>query len=216
MFWFFIFSLSYYNILCITDITAVFSSIIGSVALALPIGTIIHEISITILSPFRKYRFFNIRRSIEYLKAIKHKYINNNADHKYQNVMVTLKAIKRKIGEKNSSITIDTEYIRDEIENRYSYYYARVDNGLFAPLFGGTLSYIFRIYLVKVAGQPRPVSCDYLILVIILCAVIAFLMLSYVPALLKEVDDLERQLVQFNDIIHPATCTPPWTYPSTQ
>ena len=44
--------------------------VVGAVALALPLGTILHQVSITLLSPYRKYRLFGRRHVLERLSGL--------------------------------------------------------------------------------------------------------------------------------------------------
>lgn len=185
-------------------------ALVGSVALALPLGTIIHQISISLLSPFRKIRFFNIRKVLDDLEGLKNSLDINNSDKKNQNILVFYQGTKISWKKSNNiEKDLDVEYIRKEISNRYSYYYVRIDNGIMAPIFGYGVFLLLHYCLNKTGIKlflDTPLLCKYTMpgIAVFFC----ILMVMYVPALLREVDDIERFLLKFENSINAEPAAP--------
>jgi hypothetical protein len=206
LFWSLLFFIPYIDWAKLSTVEAekLIVALIGSIALSLPLGSIIHQISISLLSPFRKKRLFIPRTVIEELKLIgkNHEFVNK--DPKFQNILVFAKGTKLSWTDAVTHVSkeIDIEYIRQEIDNRYSYYYVRMDNGFFAPLFAYGIFYLFKSVLHKAGANifiQSPLICIYTIptIAIFVCA----LMLFYIPVLFKEIDDIERYLVCYENYI---------------
>lgn len=179
-------------------------ALVGSFAVALPLGTVIHQISISLLSPFRKERFFIKILVIDELKILKDKMTSfNNSDEKYQSILVFYQGINVKWTTKeNMEKTLDVEHIRNEISNRYSYYYVRIDNGIIAPVIG-----FFLFLLINFCADKANVGITLQnpiipsIIMPLIALIFCYLIVKYVPELLKDIDDIERLLLKFEDNI---------------
>jgi hypothetical protein len=178
-------------------------ALLGSVALGLPLGTIIHQISISILSPFRKFRFFNKRKILDDLRQRAELLKIINRDTKNQALLVLQQATRLSWEEGDLKKELNIDYVGEEISNRYSYYYVRIDNGVIAPLFAliaSKLLYNYLSFLKAPILLAKPIFCPYVMPFIAL--VICVLMTMYIPELLREVDDLERLILTYEQRIH--------------
>ncbi|WP_291302581.1 hypothetical protein [Desulfovibrio sp. MES5] len=178
-FWMALFLIPYFNNVSLTQENGkgfdTFFALLTSVGLSSPIGILLHQISISIASPFRKKRLFLFKREVTFK--------DNFSNAKY----VLSKSLPMKAVD-----DYKIEYIVDEITNRYSYYYVRIDNGFFAPLFGYILSNC-TLYLAEKSNwsflKPDPI---FSVCWIILFAVLIFISAGfYIPTLFKEINELE-------------------------
>lgn len=168
-------------------------ALVGSVALGLPLGTVIHQISITLFSPFRKKRLGGLRTVLEKTSQIAISLGIQNTDAKNQSILVLKQGTKISNGSDKIKKEIDIEYIRQEISNRYSYYYVRMDNGLIAPCLAYIVFLFTLLYLslgkttILLSTPILPFWC-----IPFVAYIFCFMMLWYIPELLKETDDLEN------------------------
>jgi len=196
VFWTIMFSFPYVNWEAVEGADAQFLTFVGValIALALPLGTIIHQISITIASPFRQYRFLNKRKVLTDLEKMRASLEFDSSDKKNQFALVFAQSWR---GNGKNQVEkcpdLDIEHIRAEISNRYSYYYVRIDNGLFAPIVGYGISEVLRSAGSSLLA-PDPAFCP----AIVTLGAVSFagLMTAYIPAIFREVDDIERFLVR--------------------
>ena len=199
MFWVILFLLPYLDVGKLIEIGEgkAITALIGLVTLALPLGTIIHQISITVFSPFRDRRFCNRRSVLNDLKQLATSLEVTNKDRKNQCLLVLHQGIRISWKDSDVEKDLDVEYLREEVSNRYSYYYVRIDNGLLAPVFAVLIFCLLKHYLQSSHKELFLLDPTLAIWVIPVAAtVICLLVLLYIPALLKEVDDLERLLLE--------------------
>jgi MFS family permease len=84
---------------------------------------------------------------------------------------------------------------REEIANRYSYYYARLENGTIAPLLGFILSaLVLRVFWHTEYVLAQPSFSPFWI--VAPAIVVAIAVLWRIPQLFRELDDLEVALVR--------------------
>jgi hypothetical protein len=102
---------------------------ISGFIVAAPIGYLMHQIDITLLNPFKDNRLGGERKAIKLLKE----YIKDYHIFKGIKPQMSLEIIKCLSDEK---IKFNYTYFEKEISNRYSYYYSRIEAGLFSPIFG--------------------------------------------------------------------------------
>src|SRR6185437_12730295 len=117
------------------DATKLFSAVFGSVVLSIPLGNYIHQVSDTLFNPFRARRLlFWPRAVVQEIASSLGASATQFSDATFQAILVFSKATlrTRKLGgvERNLELKFDAEILREEISNRYSYYYARIENGL--------------------------------------------------------------------------------------
>ena len=208
--WMLFFLTPYINIGPLIQIDAVklFAVVFGSITLSIPLGNYLHQFTDSILNPFARRRLlFWPRAVISHVDALLQHDGDWYRDKTFQAILVFSKAHSRtkKISvvrgsKSNSGSTqendseLNIEILREEISNRYSYYYARVENALVAPIFGG----VFCVLVVHVFGatsyiHEAPVFSP---LWIVLGAFLgAIPILWRVPHLFRELDDLEVALV---------------------
>src|SRR6266851_3367843 len=164
--WAFLFLGPYLNVAELLSIDAVkfLSFVFGSAVLSIPLGNYIHQVTDTLFNPFRKWRLFFFRRAAvtdiqELLRTEK-----AGRDHTFQAVLVFCKAISREeklssVDPKKEIITkFDAAVLREEISNRYSYYYARIENGVIAPVLGGAFAaFAYRLFCTTsyVLSEPK-------------------------------------------------------------
>ena len=202
IFWFLLFLVPYLNIesLYRVDATKVFAAILGSVALSIPLGNYIHQFTDTIFNPFAKRRLlFWPRAVISYLNQELGPEEKNYFDVSYQAILVFSKSseIEIKTGGKGSESTLKlkTELIREEISNRYSYYYARLENGIIAPIVGFGLAFVTRVLLTQsifVVSEPSLSPLWF----ISVAGLAGLVVVWRIPQLFRELDDLEVALVR--------------------
>jgi hypothetical protein len=90
----------------------------------------------------------------------------------------------------------DTAFIREEISNRYSYYYVRLENGLYAPFIALCL-----FWLLKSGIPAEQLLKDRESLINVIFGsmlLIGLIICGYIPQILKELNDLEIVLLRVN------------------
>ena len=181
------------------------TTLLGSLVISLPLGNYIHQITDSAFSPYlrKRARLFD-RKSIEHVEKVFKEEISHCADNTFQALLLVSQSISRSI--KNDASTnngiaieadVDIAFMRENIRNRYSYYYARLENGLFAPVIGGVIaSLIYNITqdLEFIRSEPV-VSLFYLVLASIIVCVG---MLWRIPQIFRELDDIEILLIEIN------------------
>ena len=121
---------------------------------------------------------------------------DNPSDKTFQRILVFSKAADQSQGDSDSDkITFKSDVLREAISNRYSYYYTRIENGLFTPVIGAAISaLIIHLGLLTQYFSPAPNFSPWFL---VGAALIAFLMLTWrIPQLFREIDDLEIALVE--------------------
>jgi hypothetical protein len=183
---------------------------VAAIPVALVLGFIIHQISIRVLNPFCEYRAFP-RGPRPVLTAIKKRLEERPGLNKYfKDIYDSLKGHLDMNGlfdlvaghptNKNPSYLA---YLRDEISRRYSYYYARMDTGLFAPILGFLLSLLITILWFSLGEQGSlqipycnclarwlPLIVSAIFVVVVSCGIV-----SYSKKLVREIDVLECALL---------------------
>ena len=190
------------------------AALVGSIVISLPLGNYIHQITDSIFNPYlrKRSRLFN-RKSIEHVEKVFNKEISQSADKTYQALFLLSQSISRSIKKSDSTnngiameADVDIAFLRENVRNRYSYYYARLENGLFAPIIGGGIaSLIYNVTenLEFIRYEPV-VSLFYLVLASI---VVCIGMLWRIPQLFDELDDIEILLIDINkDAIKKIIC----------
>lgn len=163
------------------------------IALSATLGFLMHEIDIFIFNPFKENRIC-VRRTV--IEAIRNRLKmrgqeSDYEDKKYQ----TYLEIK---------LSAQPEYIQKEISNRYSYYYARIEAGLFAPIFGLLLCIFVGIIISYIyCGSIVNPNWWLFIPTIIIIPIISTCILLYVPTLLKELNDLEHYVIKSHEKKYP-------------
>ncbi len=180
-------------------ITIVF---ISTIVFALPITIYIHQICITLFSPFRQYRLFGFgeRKVLKVLREICNDCKINLHDDKCQSILVLVKSFDVEYtnlvfdNNLSGSAKLNLERISEEITSRYSYYYVRMENGLIAPLVGYVLCLISLNLVPTDLLRTEPLI--WLKIIPLLAVVQCLMLIAYIPTLLKEIDDLEISLLK--------------------
>ena len=210
IFWTGLFLMPYLNLVKIFELDAVdlITIFVGTAMISLPVGNYIHQIVDTILSPYAEKRCFLFeRQSLNYVR--KHFSIIDKvaSDSTRQVVFVLSQSISTEITElkistgsvqgHNSVGFFNIDFVRESIRNRYSYYYARIENGLFSPAAGAILAAL--IYHSFKNGEIFISHAQFNVLIVVVTAVICgVIMLWRIKQLFKEIDDLEILLVMVN------------------
>lgn len=205
--WIVIFSSPYISVpkIFALDTGDLVAGAVGAIAIFLPLGNYIHQIVDSIANPFLKKRAHLFpRRSLEFIESRLAEKNANFHDKTYQSLIVFSEAIEQswKVSQPEADassprldeFTIDAQTVRENITNRYSYYYARIESGLFAPLFGFLISILVLSPLQKInLFLSEPQFNEWY--TYIAAVVVAAGMLWRIPQLFKELDDLEIMLV---------------------
>ena len=197
--WVLLFISPYLNIVEIAqiDATKLVSTIIGSIVVSIPLGNYIHQAADSICNPFRRNRLIFFKRAVIYhLEANLDVEGDNFSDKTFQRILVFSKAADQSQGINDSDkSTFKSDVIREEISNRYSYYYTRIENGFFTPVIGAVISaLIIHLGILTKYFSPAPNFSPWFL---VGAALIAFLMLTWrIPQLFREIDDLEITLVE--------------------
>ena len=186
-------------------VSGLITTLIGLIVISLPLGNYIHQITDSIFNPYlrKRARLFD-RRSIEHVEEVFKEEISRCADNTFQALLLISQSISRSIKNDDSinngiaiEADIDIEFMRENIRNRYSYYYARLENGLFAPIIGGVIaSLIYNITqdLEFIRSEPVVSLCYLILAPIIVCVG----MLWRIPQIFRELDDIEILLIEIN------------------
>lgn len=212
--WVLLFLTPHLNIAELINVDAVklFSVVLGSAVISVPLGNYVHQITDTVLNPFRKKRLFLCPRAViaEINEDLGDK-ANYFRDDTFQAILVFSKAYTMKIEPNHSApgkpafeFKVDT--LREEISNRYSYYYARMENGAVAPIFGVVFSLlIHRIFVDTNFILSEPSFSPWWVLVT--AAFVAVAMLARIGRIFRELDDLEVALVKLQRPCWPEIAT---------
>jgi hypothetical protein len=204
--WMILFLIPRLNIGALIQVDAVklFAVIFGSITLSIPLGNYIHQFTDAVFNPFKKTRLLLWPRAvIVYINSEIGRDASLFRDNTLQAVLVFSKAHSRSrktMNEMTDAVTRETtidlrvEIIREEIANRYSYYYARLENGAVAPVLGALFSIlVVRIFEATAYIRETPAFSP---LWIVLGAVLGGLPILWrIPKLFRELDDLEISLV---------------------
>jgi hypothetical protein len=182
------------------DATKFFALAIGSLTLSLPIGYYVHQVADTVFNPFARHRLLFWRRSaVFHLKAQLGTTAASYRDPTYQAALVFSKVYETSRtwdDQPKFEARIKPELIREEISNRYSYYYARIENGILAPTLGWLLSLLTRqLFWSTPYVLVRPTFSPWWL--ILPACVVGLLLLCRIPRLFDELDDLEVGLLNF-------------------
>jgi hypothetical protein len=209
LFWMLLFLTPHLNIDALTQVDAMklFAVIFGSITLSIPLGNYVHQFTDAVFNPFARRRLILWPRAvIRYIEGELGQATRFH-DGLYQAVLVfsksharTSKIANAKIAKpkpgRTQELNIDfkVEILREEIANRYSYYYARIENGVVSPVFG----YLLALLLIKMFGDTRyitlyPAFSPWWMVSVAIAGAIP--VLWRIPQLFRELDDLEVALV---------------------
>lgn len=186
---------------------------LAAIPVALILGFIIHQLSITLLNPFSEYRTFFGERPV--LISLR-KHLDRTAEldtgdfqKDYERVKETFD--KNGLFDALTGLPSDkgpsySDYLRSQISRRYSYYYARIDAGFFAPLSGLLLSLLICVILIlkDVLNSAQLFKLDIfarlipLEVSILLAIIISVGIVQYCSKLFREIDVLESVLLAEN------------------
>jgi hypothetical protein len=188
------------------------AAFLTALSAALPIGTLIHQSVIALHSPFRRKRLFGLWPDRLVVKEARRLFPSTTFDDStFQAITVYSRAMIRTVTTESTHAVsqgarydakveqqdgCDTAFIREEISNRYSYYYVRLENGLYAPFIALCLFWLLK------SGIPTEQLLkdrESLINVIVRSMVlIGLIICGYIPQILKELNDLEIVLLRSN------------------
>lgn len=189
------------NKINITLAEDILSLSVSGFIIAAPIGYLMHQIDISLFSPFKEERLGKKRKAILLLKD----YIKDYHIFRTIKPQMSLEIIKCLSDEK---IKFNYSYFEKEISNRYSYYYSRIEAGIFSPIFGflifiiivGFLYFNFGNPIIDINLKESAFLLRILFIIYILLAIfiISFLIYNYCKNLLEEIDELEYLFIQKN------------------
>ena len=181
------------------------TALVGSIFISLPLGNYIHQITDSIFNPYlrKRSRLFN-RKSIEHVEKVFKEEISQSEDKTYQALFLLSQSISRSIKKgdtTNNGIAmeadVDIAFMRENVRNRYSYYYARLENGLFAPIIGGMIaSLVYHVTEDLEFIRCEPVVSLYYLLLASIAVCIG--MLWRIPQIFRELDNIEILLIDIN------------------
>lgn len=162
-------------------------------ALSLPIGFLIHQTSVTIFNPFYKKRFLGVLKDRAVYEISTSELRISGVQIKSSNAAY-LSLLSRSLQSKD----LDVEYLREELSNRYSYYYARMEIGIIVPLILWPLSYLIYMLAEKYSDgifntTLRNIEYSNLIFISLFMSTA---LLLYVPKILSEIDEIEVFLLR--------------------
>jgi len=189
------------DIIISMKILDLFKIFLGVFILSPGLGFIFHQTNITLFSPyygsFLQAKFFKVEREIFYLVPdIK----NTNPEN------ITFKLLPPNIDFSSKSEIFaffayvlnrnkDNELLKQELANRYSYYYARVESGLISSILSFILVFSF-FYFVSIENVNWLKSMNlYILIPVLIILIISILMLSFCPKLLREINSLEKYVI---------------------
>jgi hypothetical protein len=174
---------------------SLFSLILSSITLSVPLGNYVHQFTDTVFNPFRAHRlFFGSRAVISEIRDQLGAGASHFRDNTFQAVLVFSKVYETS-AKTGVDGTLKIELLKEEISNRYSYYYARIENGLVAPAFGAAFAALL-FYLFRSTGYVSPASNFSLCWIAFSAVLLGSIILSRIPHLFRELDDLEVALVR--------------------
>lgn len=184
---------------------------ISSFVVAAPLGYIMHQIDISINSPFKEKTCGVKRNAIEELKKCTK---DNPIFTNIKTPQMPLEIFKCLLysDEKKGNFN----YFKNEISNRYSYYYSRMEAGIFSPIFGFIIFliiagvYYFNSgnypFIIGVLSNPPFIEINlenkfkllYIIFTVALAVsviMVSMTIYGYCKNIIKEIDELECFLV---------------------
>jgi len=176
----------------------IFSLIAFFVFFAIPVSVIVHQISVTMFNPYRRTRFpfFYITRDLCDVAESRYK-TDKNAVFKAVKFSCYLRSIRF-----NNDAYLCLEYLSEELSNRISYYYVRIESGLLAPVLS-FLIYSFIISMSKSLSSSAifhedtyNFSCVGLLAFFV---IYVFIMLQPIPRLLHEMNAIENLMLDAMD-----------------
>lgn len=180
-----------WDVLCkynIRDVAVLFAFIIAAVGM--PLGVIIHEISISLLPPFKE------NRRIEF-ECFKKLYNNsNNINPADRVISKSLKISWNKAGDICKK-ELESEYIRNTLSNRISYCYVRTDAGIFSALASIIIVEYLHLFTYKNEHMFFEINGWFWWIIPVILLFVSLLMLLYMPVLYKEIDDIEKELLTY-------------------
>ena len=212
LFWLCVFLAPHINFSVAPDINVenFFALFLGSIVLALPLGNYIHQITDSIFSPFAiKRAGFIERKSLKYAKLEFESEIYGLSDQTYQVLFLLAESLdgsyayrssKRDslvYGDVDKLNDFDVSFYRDNIQNRYSYYYARIENGLVAPIIA-LVAALFILMLPTLSPYFLEEPHLSATAIALLAIPIFMAMLWRIPQLFRELDDIEIAILKMN------------------
>ena len=191
--------------------TVVPALFVAGLALAVPIGFVIHEIDVLLLNGFWKlgrYRTGRERLPLETIRGFVPPTERNSLDRQYlqallefakfsKNDVESKNEVEGRSGAQSNEDHEDTDYcaslnahLDKEISNRYSYLYARIETGIYAP--------IIAWFVFVATVQSMNLDCaplNWFGWAVVITVALSALLFGYCPRLLKEIDALEILIV---------------------
>jgi hypothetical protein len=161
-----------------------FTIVLSSLVLSVPLGFLIHELDISIYSPYRLSRFGCERDSMKMISAVVRKATNNVVRSECLQALLEFAKFS---GEDSKDVNA---HLDKELSNRYSYYYARMEAAVYAPVFAVVL------FAATVLLGRLDVRVTFLgVMVITGIGAISATLLLYARRLLREIDAIETLIV---------------------
>jgi len=150
----------------------------STVAVSVPIGFLLHEIDVSIFGLFRR------GVNSESVKALRDVGKAKISSSKYQHRAAFLEYSKF------TDETARDVHLNKEVSNRYSYLYARMEAGFYAPIAACFLFYA-SVMLGLSNDIPAPIHCYVLGAI----AIVSLALLAYCPFLVQEIGAIETLMV---------------------
>lgn len=174
----------------------------AAIPIALVLGFIIHQISIRVFNPFCEYRTFYGERTV--LRALKARAKADGLTIGGADMNGIFDALAGLPSRRNVGYT---EYLRSEISRRYSFYYARLDAGLLAPVLGLVLSFFIYAFMFLLYGfgnnglatDGTPLRWLIPLGALLFTVSISIGNISYCGKLVREINVLECTLLAENE-----------------
>jgi hypothetical protein len=168
----------------LSDLSSLLTIALSGLALSVPIGFVIHESDVLLYREvYRRFRddyaWMNVIRGYFRVRPRTEKFIGK--EH-YQALLEFVKFTNQQQA---------NTHLEGEVSNRWSYFYARLEAGLYAPAFAVVLSWI----TIRLFRLPTVLSVNRLVAGAIAIIVISVLLVGYCPRLMKEIDAIETLTV---------------------
>jgi uncharacterized membrane protein len=181
-----------------TSVSFTSSGLLGAAASSLvfsvSLGFFIHEIHISVQSPYREKRFGHERKCFRVLREL-----NGASKATDQELQLLLEYAKYGQDERE---TPSDSHIEKELSNRYSYYYGRMDAAVFAPILAFAL-FLASGYLGWFGAELSWADFARVLAVITAILVISGLLVWHAMKLLDEIDSIETRIAERKKLENP-------------
>lgn len=161
-----------------------FTISMGSLVLSVPLGFLIHELDISLYSPYRLSRFGRERSSMRIIgDLVKEKGASVGSEY----FQALLEFVKYSV-EHSKDVNA---HLDKEVSNRYSYYYGRMEAAIYAPVLALVL-FTASVLLGRLDIRLTLVGA----VVVVGIGFISAALLHYACRLLKEIDAIETLIVK--------------------